>query len=95
MFKRLCKAGVLWMLSAVLGCTAPNPNVRVRRLPDGRLEVDGPLAGPFPTLEELAQNACELMTSQPGASSGAYGFEYCALHYLGLLPGKDRDVHGV
>jgi hypothetical protein len=51
------------------------------------LEVDGPLAGPFPTLGELAQNACELMTSQPGASNGAYGFEYCALHYYSKLGG--------
>ncbi|WNG41869.1 hypothetical protein F0U61_08865 [Archangium violaceum] len=45
------------------------------------LQVDGPLAGPFKTLEELASNACELMTSEPGASNGKYGFEYCALYY--------------
>jgi hypothetical protein len=81
MFKRLCRAGALWVLCAMLGCGTPNPNVRVRRLPDKRLEVDGPLAGPFKTMEELAENACELMTSQPGASSGLYGFEYCALYY--------------
>ncbi|MFL5346961.1 MAG: hypothetical protein ACJ8AT_19430 [Hyalangium sp.] len=49
--------------------------------------MDGPLAGPFKTLEELAQNACELMTSQPGASNGAYGFEYCALHYYSASGG--------
>jgi hypothetical protein len=50
-------------------------------MPDGSLKVEGPLAGPFRTLEELATNACELMTSQPGASNGNYGFEYCALNY--------------
>jgi hypothetical protein len=81
MFKRLCWAGVLWLLGGSLGCASPNPNVRVRRLPDKRLEVDGPLAGPFKTLEDLAQNACELITSQPGAANGANGFEYCALYY--------------
>jgi hypothetical protein len=32
-------------------------------------------------LEEFAQSTCELMTSQPGAANGLYGFEYCALHY--------------
>ncbi|WNG42401.1 hypothetical protein F0U61_40345 [Archangium violaceum] len=48
---------------------------------DGLLQVQGPLAGPFKTREELAANACEIMTRQPGASNGAYGFEYCALHY--------------
>jgi hypothetical protein len=62
------------------GC-ATNPNVRVRRLDNGLLRVDGPMAGPYPTLEALATNACELMTSQPGASNGSYGSEYCALYY--------------
>ncbi len=81
MFRKLCWAGVLWLLSGLCGCSAPNPNVRVRRLPNGFLEVDGPLAGPFRTLEELAQNACEIMTSQPGAANGLNGIEYCALHY--------------
>jgi len=70
-----------WVVGVVLGCSASDPNVRVRRLEDGRLEVDGPLAGPFKTTEELAERACVLMTSQPGASNGLYGFEYCALHY--------------
>ena len=60
---------------------ATNPNVRVRRLPNGSLQVDGPLAGPYPKLEDLALSACELMTSQPGASNGRYGSEYCALYY--------------
>ncbi len=87
MFRRLCWAGVLWLLCGLSGCSAPNPNVRVRRLENGLLEVDGPLAGPFKTLEELAQNACELMTSQPGASNGRYGFEYCALHYYSASGG--------
>ena len=84
MFKRLCCAGVLWLLS----CSGPNPDVRVRRLPDRRLEVDGPLAGPFKTLEELAQNACELITREPGAASGAHGFEYCALYYTSSADGS-------
>jgi hypothetical protein len=48
---------------------------------DGSIKVEGPLVGPYPTLEELATNACELMTRQPGASNGPYGFEYCALNY--------------
>lgn len=63
------------------GCASSNPNVRVRRLPDGRLQVEGPLAGPFQTQEELAEKACWLMTSQPGAANGYQGMEYCALHY--------------
>ena len=66
---------------AGIGCSAPNPNVRVSRLADGRLQVEGPLAGPFKNTEELAEAACELMTRQPGASGGLHGFEYCALHY--------------
>lgn len=71
---------LLWG-SAESGCSAPNPHVRVRRLKDGRLQVEGPLAGPFKNTEELAAVACELMTRQPGAASGSHGFEYCALHY--------------
>jgi hypothetical protein len=62
------------------GC-AGNPNVRVRRLEDGRLQVEGPWAGPFQNLEALAKKACELVTSQPGASEGRYGSAYCALYY--------------
>jgi len=53
----------------------------VERLPDGLLRVKGPLAGPFKRTEELAAKACEIMTGQPGAANGTYGFEYCALHY--------------
>ncbi|RKG94783.1 hypothetical protein D7V97_38295 [Corallococcus sp. CA053C] len=63
-----------------MGCAA-NPNIRVRRTSDGRLQVDGPLAGPFPDTETLAAHACELMTGQGGASAGMAGSEYCALHY--------------
>lgn len=73
-----------WLLLGLLSSTwscATNPNVRVRRLDNGVLQVDGPLAGPYPTLEDLATNACELMTAQPGASNGRYGSEYCALYY--------------
>ncbi len=69
------------LLGTLLGCMSTNPDVRVRRLPDGRIQVDGPLAGPFDTLEQLAERACDIMTSQPGASNGPYGFEYCALYY--------------
>jgi hypothetical protein len=71
----LLLSGCLW------NCSAPNPNVRVERLRSGLLQVQGALAGPFKTREELAARACELMTAQPGASNGQYGFEYCALHY--------------
>ena len=67
--------GLLW------SCSAPNPNVRVERMENGFLQVEGPLAGPFKKTEDLAANACELMTSQPGAANGSYGFEYCALFY--------------
>ena len=71
------------MLLLVIGlwaCTT-NPNVRVRRLGTGTLQVDGPMAGPFQKIEDLAASACTIMTSQPGASNGRYGFEYCALYY--------------
>ncbi|WP_224370855.1 hypothetical protein [Hyalangium versicolor] len=87
MLKRLCWTGFLWLLGGLLGCATPNPNVRVRRLPEGQLEVDGPLAGPFETLGQLAAEACELMMNQPGASNRAYGFEYCALHYYSVSGG--------
>jgi hypothetical protein len=69
-------------LTTMLGCSTPNPSVRAREFPDGRLQVAGPLAGPFRSLAELAENACDLMTGQPGAASGQYGMEYCALHYF-------------
>ena len=75
--------GLILLLGAVellAGC-ATNPNVRVRRLDNGALQVDGPLAGPYLRLEELAASVCELMTNQPGASNGRYGSEYCALYY--------------
>jgi hypothetical protein len=71
----------VWVV-VVMGCSSPNPAVRYRKLPGGGLEVDGPLAGPFKSLEALAEHSCELMTGQPGASSGRYGLEYCALHYF-------------
>jgi hypothetical protein len=50
-------------------------------MPDGSIMVEGPLFGPFQTLEALALNACQIMTAQPGAANGLYGFEYCALNY--------------
>jgi hypothetical protein len=77
----------LCLLSGLLACSSHNSNVHVQRLPDGRLQVKGPRAGPFKTLEELAENTCTLMTSQPGATNGAYGFEYCALHYHSAADG--------
>ncbi|MFY2558984.1 hypothetical protein ACN469_15245 [Corallococcus terminator] len=43
--------------------------------------MQGPAAGPFETKEELAQNACELVTAQPGAATGRLGVEYCVLWY--------------
>ncbi len=73
-----------WLLIGgawVAACSSPNPNVRARRLPSGGIAVKGPLAGPFETEQELAQNACSIMTRQPGASAGMYGTEYCALGY--------------
>ncbi|CAM4144075.1 hypothetical protein [Corallococcus exiguus] len=73
-----------WMLLLLaLGCSAPHPNVRVRQLANGMYEVEGPLAGPFKTREELAQVACERMIQMPGASTlhGRQGKEYCALWY--------------
>jgi hypothetical protein len=69
------------LLGGALSCSAPNPNVRKHLLPDRSVEVEGPIAGPFKTEEKLAENACIIMTSQPGASNGRYGMEYCALHY--------------
>jgi hypothetical protein len=73
--------GVLCAIGSILACSSLNPNLRATRMPDGSIEVKGPLAGPFPTLEALAMNACTIMTGQPGASNGIYGFEYCALNY--------------
>jgi hypothetical protein len=72
---------LIWLLCGAWGCSSTNPDVRVRRLRDGRLQVEGPLLGPFKTEEDMAEAACKRMTSQPGASNGAYGSEYCALHY--------------
>lgn len=71
------------LLASALGCSAHNPDVRVMRLPNGTLQVEGPLIGPFKTTEELAAAGCERMTRQPGADSshGKLGKEYCALHY--------------
>jgi hypothetical protein len=81
---------VLAGLAGAWGCTTQNPWVRVVVLDDGRLRVDGPAAGPFDTQEELAESACKLMTSQPGASSlhGKMGKEYCALWYFSREDGK-------
>jgi|GEM_PF-1235869 len=71
---------LLGLLGGAEGC-ASNPHVKVQRMENGLLRVEGPLAGPFPKLEALAANACELMTNEPGASNGIYGSEYCALYY--------------
>lgn len=79
---RLRWLAALGGLVTALGCSAPNPNVRVRVMPNGKLQVTGPLAGPFKTLAELAENACDVITGQPGASADRYGMEYCALHYF-------------
>ena len=64
---RLFRVVALVLLGIIMGC-GTNPNVRVHRRPDGLLEVDGPLAGPFRNTEELAANACKIMTSQGGQS---------------------------
>lgn len=74
------------LLAGTLGCSTPNPNVRVARRADGVLQVEGPLAGPYKSTEELASRSCELMTRQPGAGAthGRLGIEYCALHYYAL-----------
>ncbi len=72
---------LLSLVGISLGCASTNPDVRVRRLPDGRIQVEGPLAGPFNTPEQLAERACDIMTREPGASNGPHGFEYCALYY--------------
>lgn len=80
--RSLCMASsVLIGGACVAACASPNPNVRARRLPSGGIAVKGPMAGPFETEQALAQNACSIMTSQPGASAGMYGTEYCALGY--------------
>jgi hypothetical protein len=71
---------LMGLLGFALGC-ASNPHVRVRRMENGLLQVDGPLAGPFTKPEALAASACELMTREPGSSNGLYGSEYCALYY--------------
>jgi hypothetical protein len=55
-------ATILCAAVCILSCAESNPNVRARRLPDKSIQVDGPLAGPYLTLEELATNACEIMT---------------------------------
>lgn len=81
MSTRLLCAILLGLLGGPLGCS-PNPNLRARRLSDGRLQVEGPLAGPYKTKEELAVEACKIMTSQGGATGGYEGSEYCALHYF-------------
>ncbi len=81
MLRSFCWVFLLGLVGSTWGCSAPNPNVQVRRMEDGFLQVKGPLAGPYKTTEELAAGACEIMTRQPGASNGAYGFEYCALFY--------------
>lgn len=75
------------LLLGIFGCSTPNLNVQARRLPDGRVEVKGPLAGPFDTSEGLAGHACGLMTRQPGASGGMQGVEYCALYYFSRAGG--------
>ncbi|WP_342381568.1 hypothetical protein NVS55_18265 [Myxococcus stipitatus] len=75
---------ILCFAGPILGC-ASNANLRVVRLADGRLRVEGPMAGPFKTSEELAANACTLMTSQGGASAGPSGSEYCAVHYYSAI----------
>jgi hypothetical protein len=71
----------LLLLCLLGGCASTNPNVRVRRLENGQLQVEGPMAGPYQTMEALAASGCELMTGQPGASNGLHGSEYCALYY--------------
>ncbi|WP_233595833.1 MULTISPECIES: hypothetical protein [Corallococcus] len=79
--QRSCRLVRLGLLAMMVGCSTPSPDVRVRRLPNGQVQVTGPLAGPFKSTAELAGSACDLITRQPGASSGVYGIEYCALIY--------------
>ncbi|HYO56285.1 hypothetical protein [Archangium sp.] len=79
--KKILPNFVLLSSVLVLGCSGANPHVRVHRAPEGYLQVDGPLAGPYETLESLSESACEILTSEPGAMNGKYGFEYCALYY--------------
>jgi hypothetical protein len=77
---RFRRVTLLALAGGLLGC-GTNPNIRVHRLESGRLQVDGPMAGPFKTTEELAAAGCDIMTRQGGASGGVQGSEYCALNY--------------
>jgi hypothetical protein len=77
------RGGLAGKPSGVLGQQSLRQDEQTSRRADGRIEVEGPLAGPFKKTEELAAHACDLMTRQPGADArhGKHGVEYCALHY--------------
>lgn len=65
----------------VVGCAE---NSSVVRNEYGGLVVEGPLAGPYASPDEVV-DALPLILEQPGATNGNYGVEYCAIIYR--LPG--------
>lgn len=80
---------VLGLMSGALvsGCSSTNPHVRVHRTSAGHLQLDGPLQS-YATLEALGEGACKLLTTEPGAMNGRYGFEYCALYYYSAVENR-------
>lgn len=87
--KEILLCCVLGLVSSALvsGCSNTNPHVRLHRTPEGYLQLDGPLES-YDTLEALSESTCKILTGEPGAMNGRYGFEYCALYYYSALEGK-------
>jgi hypothetical protein len=106
---RTVVALLLLALGGLWGCAnnAGNIDFRLRpqRMPQGGVQYEGPMAGPYRSFTEMAETACERMSARPTAPNGIPPLGYCALFFnmpedsrkwsFSHIAGMDGDAGGM
>jgi hypothetical protein len=72
---------VLLAMGGAWGCAHTNLEIQAHRLPNGRIQYMGPLAGPYGDFRKLAEAVCETISTQPGVTNGSHHWGYCAPYF--------------
>ncbi len=89
---RLSVAISLLFLSNTWGCATISNNhsnsleIRVRDDPNGPVQFEGPLAGPFDAMENWVEASCKSMMAQHASDTSILG--YCALTFISAEAGE-------
>jgi hypothetical protein len=82
---RTAAALLLLALGGLWGCARSASNIdfriRPRQMPQGGVQYEGPMAGPYDSFTEMAETACERMSARPTTPSGVPPLGYCALFF--------------